>query len=132
MVDHFVREFNRKQSGGTLDVSLLNFDPGMDIGSALFYVKAIAGDTHLGRLDFDNEMVDHFVQEFNRKHSSGTLDVSILNFDLGMDIGSALFYVKTIADDTHLSRSNFDNEMVDHFVREFNRKHKTIKDIRSN
>jgi molecular chaperone DnaK (HSP70) len=84
----------------------------MDIGSALFYVNAIVGDTHLGRLDFDNEMVDHFVREFNRKHSGGTLDVSILNFDPGMDIGSALFYVKAIADDTHLSGLDFDNEMV--------------------
>ncbi|CAL4938756.1 unnamed protein product [Urochloa decumbens] len=56
--------------GGTLDVSLLNIDPGMDIGAALFDVKAIAGDTHLGGLDFDNEMVTHFVREFIRKHKT--------------------------------------------------------------
>ncbi|CAN6301371.1 unnamed protein product [Urochloa humidicola] len=56
--------------GGTLDVSLLNIDPGMDIGAALFDVKAIAGDTHLGGLDFDNAMLTHFVNEFNKKHKT--------------------------------------------------------------
>merc|ERR1711976_722181 len=30
--------------------------------------KATAGDTHLGGEDFDNRMVDHFVNEFKRKH----------------------------------------------------------------
>merc|ERR1712054_732646 len=30
--------------------------------------KATAGDTHLGGEDFDNRMVNHFVQEFKRKH----------------------------------------------------------------
>ncbi|CAD6210628.1 unnamed protein product [Miscanthus lutarioriparius] len=34
--------------GGTLDVSLLNIDPGLDIDMGMFEVKAIAGDTHLG------------------------------------------------------------------------------------
>jgi len=31
-------------------------------------VKATAGDTHLGGADFDNRVVNHFVQEFKRKH----------------------------------------------------------------
>merc|ERR1711881_407578 len=48
--------------GGTFDVSLLNVEEG------IFEVKATAGDTHLGGEDFDNRMVDHFVQEFKRKH----------------------------------------------------------------
>ncbi|CAN6307111.1 unnamed protein product [Urochloa humidicola] len=54
--------------GGTLDVSLLNIDPGVDIDMALFDVKAIAGDTHLGGADFDNEMVKYFLRDFIRKH----------------------------------------------------------------
>ncbi|PKI74702.1 hypothetical protein CRG98_005029 [Punica granatum] len=37
-----------------------------DLG--IFEVKATAGDTHLGGEDFDNRMVNHFVQEFKRKH----------------------------------------------------------------
>merc|ERR1712094_13748 len=31
-------------------------------------VKATAGDTHLGGEDFDNRLVNHFTQEFKRKH----------------------------------------------------------------
>jgi len=48
--------------GGTFDVSLLTIEDG------IFEVKATAGDTHLGGEDFDNRMVNHFVQEFKRKH----------------------------------------------------------------
>ena len=48
--------------GGTFDVSLLNIDDG------IFEVKATAGDTHLGGEDFDNILVQHFINEFKRKH----------------------------------------------------------------
>ena len=48
--------------GGTFDVSILTIEEG------IFEVKATAGDTHLGGEDFDNRMVNHFVQEFKRKH----------------------------------------------------------------
>jgi L1 cell adhesion molecule like protein len=47
--------------GGTFDVSLLT------ISGGVFAVKATAGDTHLGGEDFDNTLVNHFVQEFKRK-----------------------------------------------------------------
>ncbi|XP_075448857.1 heat shock 70 kDa protein [Ascaphus truei] len=47
--------------GGTFDVSILTIDDG------IFEVKATAGDTHLGGEDFDNRMVNHFVEEFKRK-----------------------------------------------------------------
>ncbi|XP_062874518.1 heat shock cognate 70-kd protein, tandem duplicate 3 [Trichomycterus rosablanca] len=48
--------------GGTFDVSILTLDDG------IFEVKATAGDTHLGGEDFDNRMVNHFVEEFKRKY----------------------------------------------------------------
>ncbi|KAM4702118.1 heat shock 70 kDa protein-like [Discoglossus pictus] len=48
--------------GGTFDVSILTIDDGV------FEVKATAGDTHLGGEDFDNRMVNHFMEEFKRKH----------------------------------------------------------------
>ncbi|RKP20691.1 heat shock protein 70 [Rozella allomycis CSF55] len=48
--------------GGTFDVSLLLIEEG------IFEVKATAGDTHLGGEDFDNRLVNHFCQEFKRKH----------------------------------------------------------------
>ncbi|CAN6295587.1 unnamed protein product [Urochloa humidicola] len=54
--------------GGTMDVSLLNIDPGVDIGMGIFEVKAITGDTHLGGADFDNEVVKYCLREFIRKH----------------------------------------------------------------
>lgn len=55
--------------GGTFDVSILTIDEG-----SLFEVKATAGDTHLGGEDFDNRMVDHFVQEFSRKYHKNLKD----------------------------------------------------------
>ncbi|KAL6649680.1 hypothetical protein ACP70R_013904 [Stipagrostis hirtigluma subsp. patula] len=54
--------------GGTLDISLLNIDPGLDMDMALFDVKAVAGDTHLGGADFTNEMVKYALREFLKKH----------------------------------------------------------------
>ena len=42
--------------GGTFDVSVLTIEEG------IFEVKATAGDTHLGGEDFDNRMVDYFLQ----------------------------------------------------------------------
>jgi len=48
--------------GGTFDVSLLTIEEG------IFEVKSTAGDTHLGGEDFDNRLVNHFVNEFKRKN----------------------------------------------------------------
>lgn len=53
--------------GGTFDVSLLTIEEG------IFEVKATAGDTHLGGEDFDSRLVNHFVQEFKRKHKKDLL-----------------------------------------------------------
>ncbi|PRQ21966.1 putative Heat shock protein 70 family [Rosa chinensis] len=38
------------------------------LGLTIKNVKTTAGDTHLGGEDFDNRMVNHFVQEFEKKH----------------------------------------------------------------
>jgi len=54
----------------------------------------------------------------------GTFDVSILSIEDG------IFEVKSTAGDTHLGGEDFDNRIVDHFVKEFKRKHK--KDITGN
>ncbi|KAM0882189.1 hypothetical protein ACQ4PT_032470 [Festuca glaucescens] len=53
--------------GGTFDVSLIS------IKESVFKVQSTAGDTHLGGEDFDNRMVNHFVQEFKMKNN---LDIS--------------------------------------------------------
>ena len=54
----------------------------------------------------------------------GTFDVSILSIEDG------IFEVKSTAGDTHLGGEDFDNRIVEHFVKEFKRKHK--KDITGN
>ncbi|KAL4613951.1 hypothetical protein ACB092_07G019900 [Castanea dentata] len=51
--------------GGTTDISLISIEKGV------FEVKAVAGDTHLGGEDFDNRMLKHFVNIFNRQHKVG-------------------------------------------------------------
>jgi L1 cell adhesion molecule like protein len=48
--------------GGTFDVTILSIEDGV------FEVKATAGDTRLGGEDFDTRLVQHFVQDFKRKH----------------------------------------------------------------
>jgi len=54
----------------------------------------------------------------------GTFDVSILSIEDG------IFEVKSTAGDTHLGGEDFDNRIVDHFVKEFKRKHQ--RDITGN
>lgn len=54
--------------GGTFDVSILTIEDG------IFEVKSTSGDTHLGGEDFDNRMVNHFIQEFKRKHKKDISD----------------------------------------------------------
>ncbi|XP_051196146.1 heat shock cognate 70 kDa protein-like [Lolium perenne] len=50
--------------GGTLDISVINID------RDTFTVKATSGDTHLGGEDLNNRMVEHFVQDFLKRHKS--------------------------------------------------------------
>jgi L1 cell adhesion molecule like protein len=61
--------------GGTFDVSLLTIEEG------IFEVKSTAGDTHLGGEDFDNRLVNHFVNEFKRKNKKVSNNQPPLAFD---------------------------------------------------
>lgn len=47
--------------GGTFDVSIL------ELGDGVFEVKSTNGDTHLGGEDFDNRIVDHFLDVFKNE-----------------------------------------------------------------
>ena len=49
--------------GGTFDISVL------EIGDGVFEVRSTDGDTHLGGDDFDNEIIDWMVDEFNKEYS---------------------------------------------------------------
>ncbi len=44
--------------GGTFDISVL------EIGDGVYEVKSTSGDTHLGGDDFDQVLIDHFVEKF--------------------------------------------------------------------
>jgi molecular chaperone DnaK len=46
--------------GGTFDVSVL------ELGDGVFEVKSTNGDTHLGGEDFDNAIVNYFIDEFKK------------------------------------------------------------------
>ena len=46
--------------GGTFDVSVL------ELGDGVFEVKSTNGDTHLGDEDFDNTIVNYFIDEFKK------------------------------------------------------------------
>lgn len=47
--------------GGTFDVSIL------ELGDGVFEVRSTNGDTHLGGEDFDNRIVNHFLEVFNNE-----------------------------------------------------------------
>merc|ERR1712182_168559 len=71
--------------GGTFDVSLLTIEDG------IFEVKATAGDTHLGGEDFDNRLVNHFVQESKRNlSSSANASIEIDSLFEGIDFYSSI------------------------------------------
>lgn len=47
--------------GGTFDVSIL------ELGDGVFEVRSTHGDTHLGGEDFDNRIVNHFIDVFKKE-----------------------------------------------------------------
>jgi len=53
--------------GGTFDVSILTIDEGV------FEVLATSGDTHLGGEDFDQQIMNYFLQRIKKKHK---MDIS--------------------------------------------------------
>ncbi|GBG91217.1 hypothetical protein CBR_g52099 [Chara braunii] len=52
--------------GGTFDVSIIAVTSGVDIISK-FTVNGVAGDRHLGGADFDNRLVCHLLDEFEKQ-----------------------------------------------------------------
>lgn len=54
--------------GGTFDCSLLSIEDGV------FEVLATGGNTRLGGEDFDNRMVDHFLDDFKKKYKKDPSD----------------------------------------------------------
>jgi molecular chaperone DnaK len=57
--DHTILVFDL--GGGTFDVSIL------ELGEGVFEVKATSGNNHLGGDDFDQRVVDHIAEQFQRE-----------------------------------------------------------------
>ena len=75
--------------GGTFNVLLLTIDKG------IFKVKTTAGDTHLGREDFDNHLIIHFIQKFKCENKKGLTPFSLITSILTiiLDLSSNLYAV---------------------------------------
>jgi L1 cell adhesion molecule like protein len=107
--------FNDKQRQATKDAGVI---AGLNVmriineptAAAISYGLAKKSDVEMNVLIFDL--------------GGGTFDVSLLSIDEGV------FEVKATAGDTHLGGEDFDHRMMDHFVKEFKRKHK--KDLTGN
>ncbi|XP_054786451.1 heat shock 70 kDa protein 18-like [Prosopis cineraria] len=87
-------------------------------------VMQIINEPTAAAIAFDLRRKYSYVQERNIfvfDLGGGTFDVSLLTIKKGD------FQVKAVDGDTHLGGEDFDNRMVDFFVKEFKRKHK--KDI---
>ncbi|MCL2869616.1 molecular chaperone DnaK [Candidatus Saccharibacteria bacterium] len=56
--------------GGTFDISIL------ELAEGVFEVKSTNGDTHLGGEDFDNVIVNHFLEEFKNENGIDLKDDS--------------------------------------------------------
>ncbi len=54
--------------GGTFDISVL------EIGDGVYEVKSTSGDTHLGGDDFDQRLIDYFVDEFKKEQGINLKD----------------------------------------------------------
>jgi len=54
--------------GGTFDVSILTIEDGV------FEVRATKGDSFLGGEDFDNLMLNHFIDEFKKKYKDAVIN----------------------------------------------------------
>jgi molecular chaperone DnaK len=54
--------------GGTFDISIMHVTEHRKSGDSVFNVIEIDGDTWLGGTDFDNRILDHVVENFEREH----------------------------------------------------------------
>merc|ERR1712083_14686 len=101
--------FNDQQRQATKDAGTIS---GLNVLRIINEPTAAAISYGLGKKSKEEMMVLIFDM------GGGTFDVSLLSIDEG------IFEVKATAGDTHLGGEVFDQRMMDHFCREFKRKHK--------
>ncbi|KAF4529501.1 hypothetical protein B566_EDAN017803 [Ephemera danica] len=114
--------------GGTFDVSLLTIDNGV------FEVVATNGDTHLGGEDFDQRVMDHFIKLYKKKKGKDIRKDNRAVQKLRREVEkakrglSSAHQVVATNGDTHLGGEDFDQRVMDHFIKLY--KKKKGKDIR--
>merc|ERR1719451_209830 len=101
--------FNDQQRQATKDAGTIS---GLNVLRIINEPIAAAISYGLGKKSKEEMMVLIFDM------GGGTFDVSLLSIDEG------IFEVKATAGDTHLGGEDFDNVLVEHFVKEFKRKNK--------
>ncbi|KAH6802381.1 heat shock protein 70 [Perilla frutescens var. frutescens] len=110
--------FNDSQRQATRDAGLI---AGLNVMRIINEPTAAAIAYGLDKKDMSSEAKNVLIFDLG----GGTFDVSLVR------IKGGVFEVKAIAGDTHLGGEDFDNRMVDHFVKEFKQK-KNKKDISKN
>ena len=124
--------------GGTHDVSLISIDEG------IFEVLATGGDTRLGGEDFDNRMVDYFIDEFKKKYKKDPSDNkrAIRRLRTACErakrqlSSSTQAYIEIdgffdgVDYNTSISRANFENMNADLFRRTMEPVEKVLRDAK--
>mmetsp|Transcript_30508 Transcript_30508/g.91102 ORF Transcript_30508/g.91102 Transcript_30508/m.91102 type:complete len:604 (-) Transcript_30508:114-1925(-) len=109
--------------GGTVDVSVVVVE------EDIFDVRATAGNTHLGGVDFDKRMVDYCLQDFKRRHKKdmSTNQRSVLRLRAACERAKRTISIETQAHirieslfsdidyNCHITRTRFEDLCMDYF-----------------
>uniref|UniRef100_A0A453ID81 Heat shock cognate 70 kDa protein n=1 Tax=Aegilops tauschii subsp. strangulata TaxID=200361 RepID=A0A453ID81_AEGTS len=109
--------FNDSQRQATLDAGTI---AGLNVMRIINEPSAAVIAYGLDRTSSSSEVKTVLIFDLG----GGTLDISVINIDKG------IFTVKATAGDTHLGGEDLNSQMVQHFVQDIFRRHKS--DIRSN
>ncbi|VAI07193.1 unnamed protein product [Triticum turgidum subsp. durum] len=109
--------FNDSQRQATLDAGTI---AGLNVMRIINEPSAAVIAYGLDRTSSSSEVKTVLIFDLG----GGTLDISVINIDKG------IFTVKATAGDTHLGGEDLNSQMVQHFVQDILRRHKS--DIRSN
>ncbi|KAI4982476.1 hypothetical protein ZWY2020_022968 [Hordeum vulgare] len=104
--------FNDSQRQATLDAGII---AGLNVTRIINEPSAAAIAYGLNNTSVSGDAKTVLIFDFG----GGTLDISVINIDKGT------FAVKATSGDTHLGGEDLNNRMVEHFVLEFLKKHKS-------
>ncbi|CAI0387056.1 unnamed protein product [Linum tenue] len=113
--------------GGTFDVSVLEIDSG------IFQILATGGDTHLGGGDFDQRVMEHFVQLIKKRHNKDRRECERAKRVLSIQTETRV-EIDSLMDGTDfsepLTRAKFEDLNLDLFERTMRVVRSTLKDAK--